>query len=188
MKLMSLLWNELKVCNIVSFLNHCISLTCKKIKSVGRRQQKRAQEKSRATSPITPEYPKDIETEGFPTASSTVIHVDVPPDEERSRTPISEGVGKRVSVSSKVTDMTGGKVADSQKSRNVDDERSDDQLDVSQEKAVRDPLKISDLQPTTEPEDSGEGKSNPQKKFKFTAAIFPKFNIGTCIASIIVGC
>jgi hypothetical protein len=84
--------------------------------------------------------------------------------------------------------MTGGKVADSQKSRNVDDERSDDQLDVSQEKAVRDPLKISDLQPTTEPEDSGEGKSNSQKRFKFATAIFPKFNIGTCIASIIVGC
>ena len=80
----------------------------------------------------------------------------------------------------------GGKVAHSQETKNTDDEHSDDQLKVSQEKVVRVPLKIADLEPITEPEDSGGGKSNSQNKFKPAAALFPKSNKGTCVASIIV--
>lgn len=79
--------------------------------------------------------------------------------------------------------MTGGKVAHSQKSKNVDDEHSDDQLE-----AVRVPLKIPDLEPITEPEDYGEGKSNSPKKFRPAATLFPKSNKGTFVANIIVGC
>lgn len=147
------------------------------------------QEKSRVVSSIAPEYPssplKDIETEA---ASSTVIHAKPPLDEERSSTPIiPDGVGRRVSGSFKVADVTREEVAHSQKPKNADEEHSDDQLEVSREKAVRFPLKMTDSPPITETEDSGEGKSNSQKKFKPTAIFFPKFNNkGTCVASIIV--
>ena len=97
-------------------------------------------------------------------------------------------VGRGVAGSSKVVDVTGGKVAHSQKSKNADDELSDDQLVVSQEKAVPSPQKIADPEPITEAEDSGEGKSSSQKKFQPFAALFPKSNKGTCVASIIVDC
>ena len=68
---------------------------------------------------------------------------------------------------------------------NADDEHTDDQLEVSQEKAVQE---IADLQPVAEPEDSGEGKSNSQKRFKPATALFSKSNKGTCVASVILCC
>lgn len=146
------------------------------------------QEKSRVVSSIAPRYPssllKDIETDA---ASSAVINEEPPLDEERSSTPIPDDVGRRVSGSFKVADMTGEDVAHSQKPKNADEEHSDDQLEASQEKAVRLPLKMTNSPPITETEDSGEGKSNSQKKFKPSAVFFPKFNNkGTCVASIIV--
>jgi hypothetical protein len=169
------------------------SLTWKRTKSASRRQQKRAQEKRRAISPIAPEYPPSPLTEDFPAASSTVIYEEAPLDEERSHTIILDGAERGVAGSSKVADMTEGKVvAPSQKSKNADDEHSDDQqldqLEVSQEEAVRLPLEIADLEPITEPEDSGEGKSNSQKKFKAATTSLSKSNKGTCVVSIIVGC
>ena len=124
----------------------------------------------------------------FPAASSTVIHEAAPPDEERSRTPIPDGVGRGVAGSSKVADMTGGKVTHSQKSENADDEPSDDQLEDSREKAVGVPLKKADPEPIAEPEDIGEGKFNSQKKFRPAATLFPKSNKGICVTSIIVSC
>ena len=189
MKLMSVLWNELKVCKIL--LNHRIlnSPSSKRIKSVCQHQQKRAQKKSRAISPIPPEDPSgllnDIETEYFLAVSSNVIYEEAPLDEERPHTPILDGAGSGVAGSSKVPDMTGGQVGHSQKSKNPEDDHSDDQLGVSQEKP---PPKIADLEPITEPEDSGEGKSNSAKKFKPTATLLLKSNKGTCVGSIIVGC
>lgn len=160
--------------------------SCKRTKLVGRRQQKRAQEKRRAISPVAPEYPssllEDFETEDFPAASSTVTYEEAPLDEERSRT---DGAERGVAGPSKVFVVGGGSVGHSQKFKTDDDDHTDDQLQVLQEKA---PLKIADLEPITEPEDSGESKSNSQNKFKPTAALLPKSNKGTCVASIIVGC
>lgn len=168
------------------------SLTFKRTKSASRRQQKRAQEKRRALSTDWVAYPpssltdKDFDTEDFPAASSTVIYEESPLDEERSHTAIPDDVGRGVAGPSKVADMTGGKVvAHSQKSKNADDEHSDDQFEVSQEKekAVRVPLKMADLEPITEPEDSGEGKSNSQK-FKPAAALLPKSNEGILVSPV----
>lgn len=139
-------------------------------------------------SPITPEYPsnlpKDSETEDFSAASSTVIQEEASVDEELSRTPIPDGAGTGVAGSSKVPDMTGGKVGHSQKSKNADDDDGYEPfLEVSQEKA---PPTIANFEPITEPEDSGEGKFNSEKKFK--PALVPKSNKleGTCVASIII--
>lgn len=148
------------------------------------------QEKSRTISPVVPEHLssilKDIETEDFPAASSTVIHEESPLDEEYSRTPIPNGVGRGIVGPSKFPNMTEGKVGHSQKSKNAGDDHSEDQLEVSQEKVP--PLKMADLEPTTEPEDSAEGEFNSQKKFKpSAAALLPDSSEGTCVASIIVG-
>ena len=187
---MSVLWNELKVGSSIpsqSFL----SFTCK---PVSRRQQKQAQEKRGAISPITPEYPsplagKDIEMDDFPVTSTTVvIHEEPPLDEEPvgSHTPVPDGIGRGVvGSSSKLAEELRGNVvvAHSQKSKNADNEQIDDRfVQVSQEeKAVRvPPLKMADLKPIAEPESSGEGKSDSPKKFKP-----PKFNKGN---SLIVGC
>jgi hypothetical protein len=171
---MSVLWNKLKVCRIL--LYHCIFQKPLHVNEVGRRQQKRAQGRSRAISPIAPEYPasllNDSETEDFPAASSTVIYEEASFDEERSRTPIPDGAERGVAGPSKIPDMTGGKISHSQKSKYADDDHSDDQ---PREHA---PPKIADLEPITEPEDSGEGKSDSQKKFKPTAALLPKSNKG----------
>lgn len=190
MKLMSVLWKKLKVCRITFAFFKILS--CEQIKSVGRPQQKRAQEKRRAISPIAPEYSsnllKDIETEDFSAALSTVAYEESPLDEERSQTAIPDGAGRGVVAgSSKVPDVVGGNVGHSQKSENADDDHSDDQLfEVSQEKAP--PPKTADVEPITEPEDRSEGKSNSEIKFKPTIALLTKFNKGTCVTSISVGC
>ena len=121
-------------------------------------------------------------------ASSTVIHAEAPLDEERSRTPIPDGVGNGVAGSSKVANMSGETVAHSPQSKNADNKHRDDQLEVSQGKAVRVPLEIDDLRPITEPEDSGESNSEKKKKFNPVVAFLPNFNKGTCVASIVRGC
>ena len=187
MKLMLISWNKPKVCRITFAFFKIPSY--EQIKSVGRPQQKRAQEKRRAISPIAPEYSsnllKDIETEDF---LSTVAYEESPLDEKRSQTAIPDGAGRGiVAGSSKVPDVTGGNVGHSQKSENADDDHSDDQLfEVSQEKAP--PPKTADVEPITEPEDRSEGKSNSEIKFKPTIALLTKFNKGTCVTSISVGC
>ena len=193
--------------NLFFFLNTiCIFLDVKRTKSVGRRQQKQnraaTQQKSRAISPIAPEYPSsllkdNIETEDFPIASSTVIHDKAPLDEELSRTtPIPYGAGAERGVagsssSSKVPDVAEEKISrHSYKSKNADDDHhdTDDQLEVLQEEEKASSLKIADPEPVTEPEDGGENKSNSQKKFKPTVALLPKSNNnkGTCVAIIII--
>ena len=145
------------------------------------------EDKSRPISLVTPEYvsnlltDKDNETEDFPATSSTVIHAENPLDEERFRTPVPDNVGRRVAGSSKVADTTEEKVAHLQKFKNPYDEHttqhSDDQLEVSQERAVRAPQKIADPEPTTELED---GRSIFEEKFKPVPPSFPKSNKGTC--------
>ncbi|KAF8815970.1 hypothetical protein BYT27DRAFT_6482472 [Phlegmacium glaucopus] len=148
---------------------------------VGRRQQKKAQGKGRALTPIDTEFPPSpsnhgLEMEDFPMASSTVIHPNPPLDEGLSHTPIPEEFGREIDGLSNAA-TAGGRVHYSQKSRkHVDDEQSDDQLEgdrVSEETAV--PLKkIPYVRQITELEDNGEGGSNLQKKFKPRGAFFPK--------------
>ena len=134
---------------------------------------------------MAPEYPSSSLAEDVPAASSTVVHEEAPLDEESSYTIIPDGAERGVAGPSEVANMTGGDVVaqSQQTSKNADDEHSDDQLEVSQEKAVHVPLKIANIEPITEPEppedqDSGEGKSNSQKRFKPAAALFPKSNKG----------
>ena len=190
---MSVLWKEIKVCIILRISKPPSS---EQTQLGGRRQRKRAQEKRRAISPIAQEYASsvlnDIETEDFQADLSTVIYEEAPLDEERFRTPIPDGAGRGIAGSSKVPDVTGGNVGHSQKSNNVDDDdHSIDQIidelfEFTQEKA---PPKTADPEPITEPKDGGgEGKSNSEKRFKPTVALLPKFNKGTCVASIIVDC
>jgi hypothetical protein len=160
-----------------------LSLTCKTNRSVSRRQQKRAQEKSRAISPIAEEHFSNFSKESFSIVSNTIIHPEVSLDEQSlAVTPTPDVIGKGIGGSSKAADTIGGKLeSKSEKRANV---QFSDQPEVPQEKAF--PLKVADLQPIAEPEDNDESGSKSPKKFRPAGVVFPKSNKGHLFCSL--GC
>lgn len=107
------------------------------------------------------EYASDVET-----TSETPVVPEFLLDRAHLRTSIPNG--KSITGSSSIPDMIGEKINPS--GTHGDDQHSNDQLEVPQEKA--DPVEQTDIQPIPEPEDRAEGGSNSQGKFKAVYAAF----------------
>lgn len=161
-------------------------LRVKTNRSVSRCQQKRAQEKSRAISPIAEEHSSNslrdgFEPEGFSMVSNTVIHSEVSLDKQPLAVTLTPDViGKGIGRPSKADDTIPWKVESKfEKRANVE---HTNQPEVPQEKAF--PLKAADLQPIAEPEDNGPGGPHSTKKFRPAGVLFPKSNKGYLFCSL----